>query len=70
MQPNVIDTVEAVMGGDAHIIGLTGWVTGPGRKDQVCLSLSLSLCVSLSVALSVSLSLSVSEPLHHAGAAP
>lgn len=33
-QPNVIDTVEAVMGADAHIIGLTGWVTGPGRPDQ------------------------------------
>ena len=30
----VCDTVEAVMGGDAHIIGLTGWVTGPGRADQ------------------------------------
>ena len=31
-QPNVIDTVEAVMGADAHIIGLTGWVTGPGEQ--------------------------------------
>ena len=30
----VCDTVEAVMGADAHIIGLTGWVTGPGRADQ------------------------------------
>lgn len=33
-QNPVIDTVEAVMGSDAHIIGLTGWVTGPGRPDQ------------------------------------
>ena len=30
----VCDVVEEVMGDDAHIIGQTGWVTGPGRPDQ------------------------------------
>ena len=38
-QPNVIDTVEAVMGADAHIIGLTGWVTGPGERTASAHSL-------------------------------
>jgi len=33
-QAPVIDTVEAVMGAESHIIGLTGWVTCPGRPDQ------------------------------------
>ncbi len=30
----VIDIAEAIMGEDCHAIGMTGWVTGPGRPDQ------------------------------------
>ena len=30
----VIDLAEAVHGDDCHIIGMTAWVTGPGRPDQ------------------------------------
>ena len=30
----VCDVVEAVLGDEAHLIGQTGWVTCPGRKDQ------------------------------------
>ena len=30
----VADVADAVMGDDCHIIGMTGWITGPGRVDQ------------------------------------
>lgn len=30
----VIDLAEAVHGDDCHIIGMTAWITGPGRPDQ------------------------------------
>lgn len=30
----IIDLVEAVHGDDCHCIGMTAWVTGPGRPDQ------------------------------------
>jgi hypothetical protein len=33
-RPGVIDLAEAVHGGDCHIIGMTAWMTGPGRPDQ------------------------------------
>ena len=29
-----IDVAEAVHGEDCHCIGMTAWVTGPGRPDQ------------------------------------
>ena len=32
--PEVIDVVEAVHGSDCHVIGMTAWMTGPGRPDQ------------------------------------
>ena len=32
--PGVIDLAEATHGEDCHIIGMTAWVTGPGRPDQ------------------------------------
>lgn len=32
--PTVIDLVEALHGDDCHCIGMTAWVTGPGRPDQ------------------------------------
>ena len=32
--PDVIDLAEAVHGDDCHIIGMTAWMTGPGRPDQ------------------------------------
>ena len=32
--PDVIDLAEAVHGDDCHVIGMTAWVTGPGRPDQ------------------------------------
>ena len=32
--PGVIDLAEAVHGRDCHVIGMTAWVTGPGRPDQ------------------------------------
>ena len=31
---DVIDLAEAIHGEDCHIIGMTAWVTGPGRPDQ------------------------------------
>ena len=31
---SVIDLAEAVHGEDCHVIGMTAWVTGPGRPDQ------------------------------------
>ena len=30
----IIDVAEAVLGEDCHCIGMTAWVTGPGRPDQ------------------------------------
>ena len=32
--PEIIDLAEAIHGNDCHIIGMTAWVTGPGRPDQ------------------------------------
>lgn len=32
--PDVIDVVEAALGPDCHVIGMTAWMTGPGRPDQ------------------------------------
>lgn len=33
-RPDVIDVIEAVHGPDCHVIGMTGWMTGPGRPEQ------------------------------------
>ena len=33
-RPEVIDVTEAVHGKDCHVIGMTAWITGPGRPDQ------------------------------------
>ena len=33
-RPEIIDLVEAVHGDDCHCIGMTAWMTGPGRPDQ------------------------------------
>ena len=33
-RPGVIEIAEAVHGADCHIIGMTAWLTGPGRPDQ------------------------------------
>ncbi len=33
-QPELADLAEAIHGDDCHIIGMTAWVTGPGRPDQ------------------------------------
>ena len=30
----IIDLAEAIHGEDCHLIGMTSWVTGPGRPDQ------------------------------------
>lgn len=30
----IIDVVEAAHGPDCHVIGMTAWMTGPGRPDQ------------------------------------
>ncbi|MCY3735794.1 MAG: phytanoyl-CoA dioxygenase family protein [Gemmatimonadaceae bacterium] len=32
--PEVIELAEALHGGDCHVIGMTAWLTGPGRPDQ------------------------------------
>ncbi len=32
--PAVVALAEAVHGRDCHIIGMTAWITGPGRPDQ------------------------------------
>jgi ectoine hydroxylase-related dioxygenase (phytanoyl-CoA dioxygenase family) len=32
--PDVIETIEALHGDDSHCIGMTAWMTGPGRPDQ------------------------------------
>jgi hypothetical protein len=33
-RPGVIEIAEAIHGNDCHIIGMTAWLTGPGRPDQ------------------------------------
>jgi ectoine hydroxylase-related dioxygenase (phytanoyl-CoA dioxygenase family) len=33
-RPEIIDLVEALLGNDCHCMGMTAWVTGPGRPDQ------------------------------------
>lgn len=33
-RPEVIDVVEAAHGTDCHVIGMTAWMTGPGRPEQ------------------------------------
>ena len=33
-RPEIIDLVEAIHGDDCHCIGMTAWITGPGRPDQ------------------------------------
>ena len=33
-RPRVIDLEEAVLGDDCHIIGMSAWKSGPGRRDQ------------------------------------
>lgn len=32
--PEIIDVTEAIHGPDCHVIGMTAWITGPGRPDQ------------------------------------
>lgn len=32
--PGVIEIAEALHGADCHVIGMTSWLTGPGRPDQ------------------------------------
>ena len=32
--PGVIELAEAIHGDDCHCIGMTSWITGPGRPDQ------------------------------------
>ncbi|MDP6356381.1 MAG: phytanoyl-CoA dioxygenase family protein [Planctomycetota bacterium] len=33
-RPGIIDVVEAIHGEDCHVIGMTAWMTGPGRPQQ------------------------------------
>ncbi len=33
-RPGVIELAEAIHGDDCHCIGMTSWMTGPGRPDQ------------------------------------
>ena len=33
-RPGVVEIAEAIHGNDCHIIGMTAWMTGPGRPDQ------------------------------------
>ena len=33
-RPDVIELAEAIHGDDCHVIGMTSWLTGPGRPDQ------------------------------------
>ena len=33
-KPGIIDLEEAIHGDDCHVIGMTAWMTGPGRPDQ------------------------------------
>ncbi len=32
-KPDIIDLAEAVHGDDCHVIGMTAWMTGPGRPE-------------------------------------
>jgi ectoine hydroxylase-related dioxygenase (phytanoyl-CoA dioxygenase family) len=32
--PGIIELAEAIHGNDCHCIGMTSWLTGPGRPDQ------------------------------------
>lgn len=32
--PGIIEIAEAIHGSDCHCIGMTAWLTGPGRPDQ------------------------------------
>ena len=34
LQPRSLRIAEGVHGSDCHVIGMTAWVTGPGRPDQ------------------------------------
>lgn len=33
-RPGIIELEEAIHGSDCHVIGMTAWMTGPGRPDQ------------------------------------
>ncbi|MEM7030437.1 MAG: phytanoyl-CoA dioxygenase family protein [Chloroflexota bacterium] len=33
-KPGIIELEEAIHGADCHVIGMTAWLTGPGRPDQ------------------------------------
>ena len=33
-KPGIIELAEEIHGADCHIIGMTAWITGPGRPDQ------------------------------------
>jgi len=33
-RPGVVEIAEAIHGNDCHILGMTAWMTGPGRPDQ------------------------------------
>lgn len=33
-RPGIVELAEAVHGADCHVIGMTSWLTGPGRPDQ------------------------------------
>lgn len=33
-KPGIIELAEAIHGEDCHVIGMTAWITGPGRPDQ------------------------------------
>ena len=33
-KPGIIELAEEIHGADCHIIGMTAWITGPGRPEQ------------------------------------
>ena len=33
-RPRVVEIAEAIHGDDCHVLGMTAWMTGPGRPDQ------------------------------------
>ncbi len=33
-KPGIIELVEEIHGADCHVIGMTAWITGPGRPEQ------------------------------------
>ena len=33
-KPGIIELVEKIHGADCHVIGMTAWITGPGRPEQ------------------------------------